>query len=158
MNASEYNIIVRQGTFEGEVCFEARVTELPDVAEYADTYQEAYELAIDTIETTSEMLGEQGKVMPLPYVPETDYSGRVTLRMAKSLHRRVSEISADEGVSVNQFITSALSYQVGGMVIQKRRRATDSGWSEGTNATKVKGGRHLRMVASQPLTNREVSY
>jgi|TARA_B110000196_G_C21123818_1_gene654687 predicted HicB family RNase H-like nuclease len=155
MNASEYNIIVRQGTFEGEVCFEARVTELPDVAEYADTYQEAYELAIDTIETTSEMLGEQGKVMPLPYVPETDYSGRVTLRMAKSLHRRVSEISADEGVSVNQLIVTALSYHMGSMV-GKRRKVVGGGWSEEQRATSPYK-RHLTLVSSQDL-NGEVTY
>ncbi len=48
-----YNISIRRGTFEGEVLFEARVKELPDLAEYGETYAEAYDLAVDTIETAA---------------------------------------------------------------------------------------------------------
>ena len=53
MNPQNYNITVRRASFDGEVFFEARVKELPDVAEYADTADEAYALAIDTIEATA---------------------------------------------------------------------------------------------------------
>lgn len=49
-------------------CYEARIAELPDVAEYADTYEEAYALAIDTIEVTAEMLANEGKAMLLPMI------------------------------------------------------------------------------------------
>ena len=55
-----YNISVRRGEFEGEFCFEARVKELPDIAEYADSFEEAYALAIDSIETTMEIFAEKG--------------------------------------------------------------------------------------------------
>ena len=65
-DANLYNITVRKGNFDGEVFFEAKVKELPDVAEYADSYEEAYLLAIDSLETTAEALAEQGKVMPSP--------------------------------------------------------------------------------------------
>lgn len=156
MNASEYNIIVRQGSFDGEICFEARILELPDVTEYADSYEEAYELAVDTIVTTAEIFAEQGKEMPVPYSPETEFSGRVTLRMARSLHRRVAEIAEDEGVSINQFITTILSHQVGGMTSNKRRGSTDSEWSEGLSS-KSKESRHLKLVSSQPLS-KEAKY
>lgn len=63
INASNYNITVRKGWFDSEQCFEARV------AEYADSFEEAYALAIDTIEVTAEMLAAQGKVMPSPMIP-----------------------------------------------------------------------------------------
>jgi hypothetical protein len=49
IGASNYNITARKGWFGGELCFEARVAELPDVAEYADSLEEAYALAIDTL-------------------------------------------------------------------------------------------------------------
>lgn len=113
IDAAAYNIVVRKGDFEGEVCFEARVAELPDIAEYADTHAEAYALAIDTIEVTAEVLGQQGKAMPSPYVPADDFSGRVTLRIPKSLHRSLAQASDSEGVSLNQHMVNILSYYSG---------------------------------------------
>tara|TARA_B100000809_G_scaffold157716_1_gene155002 strand:- start:149 stop:325 length:177 start_codon:yes stop_codon:yes gene_type:complete len=44
-DASLYNISVRKGNFDGDITFEATVKELPDVAEYAATHEEAYLLA-----------------------------------------------------------------------------------------------------------------
>ena len=64
MNPHDYNITVRRMHDEDGACFEARVRELPDVAEYGETFQEVYELAIDTIETTTDALAERGKRMP----------------------------------------------------------------------------------------------
>ena len=58
MNTQDYGITIRRVIEEGEACFEARVREMPDVVEYADTHDEAYELVIDTIETTEEALKE----------------------------------------------------------------------------------------------------
>lgn len=68
MKSTEYSITVREGEFNGETCFEARVAELPDVAEYGDSHEEAYDLAIDTIETTAEIFAENGKQMPAPLI------------------------------------------------------------------------------------------
>ena len=75
-----YNITVRRSEFEGEVCFEARVKELPDLAEYGDTFEEVYALAIDAIETMADVFAEKGRPMPVPQEVVDDYSGRVTLR------------------------------------------------------------------------------
>ena len=106
-------ITVRKGEFDGETCFEASVRELPDVAEYADTADEAYALAVDTIETTQAALAEQGRSMPAPYIPADDFSGRVTLRLPRSLHRTLFEVADAEGVSLNQQIVNVLSYWSG---------------------------------------------
>ena len=113
IEASKYNITVRKGEFDGDECFEARVAELPDVAEYADTFEEAYALAIDTIEISMEELEAQGKSMPMPLEPADDFSGRVTLRLPKSLHRALAGVSDDEGVSLNQHLVNVLSYYSG---------------------------------------------
>lgn len=108
MNAHSYNIIVRYVV--AEECYEAKVLELPDTAEYADTYQEAYELAIDTIEATAAAMEEKGKKMPTPHIPaESDYSGRVTLRLPKSLHAAMVHISEQEETSLNQMICSIVA-------------------------------------------------
>jgi predicted HicB family RNase H-like nuclease len=113
IEASEYTITVRKGHFDGEECFEARITELPDVAEYADTFEEAYALAIDTIEVTAELFAKLGKPMPPPIIPADDYSGRVTLRLSKSLHRMLVKTADNEGVSLNQHLTNILNYYAG---------------------------------------------
>lgn len=112
-DASLYNITVRKGNFDGEVFFEAKVKELPDVAEYADTYEEAYLLAIDSIETTAEALAEQGKVMPSPILENDDFSGRVTLRMPKSMHAALSSWSESEDISLNQLLVNCLAFNLG---------------------------------------------
>jgi predicted RNase H-like HicB family nuclease len=74
IDASNYTITFGKGWFDGEQCYEARVAELPDVAEYADSFEEAYALAIDTIEVTSEVLAV-GKAIPAGKYPSEDYAG-----------------------------------------------------------------------------------
>lgn len=113
MDATKYNITVRKGVFSGEECYEARVLELPDVAEYGDSFEEAYALAIDTVETTAEIFAEKGKVMPAPFEPADDFSGRVTLRMPKTMHRAYSRMADIEDVSLNQLLVNCLSFALG---------------------------------------------
>lgn len=108
-DARNYSISVRFGSFDGENCFEARVRELPDVVEYAGTCEKAYELAIDTIATTARILSEKGLRMPPVQEPLDDYSGRVTLRLPKSLHRSLALKAEAEDISLNQLLVSALS-------------------------------------------------
>jgi predicted RNase H-like HicB family nuclease len=43
----------------------------------------------------------------------TDYSGRVLLRMPRSLHQRLSIQAKAEGVSLNQYLVSLLAYSSG---------------------------------------------
>lgn len=109
VNPEDYTVSIRRGRFDDETCFEARVQELPDVAEYADSYEEAYQLALDTIQTTAHIFAEQGKRMPAPIVPVEDCSGRVTLRLPKTLHRGLALKAEHEGVSLNHLLVSVLS-------------------------------------------------
>jgi len=43
---------------------------------------------------------------------EIDYSGKVTLRMSKSLHKKVDLLSKKEGVSMNSFLCEAIQNYV----------------------------------------------
>lgn len=61
-----YNINLRRVTVDGEMLYEARVWEFLDATEYAESAQEAYELALDTVEASLEVLQEQGKTPPNP--------------------------------------------------------------------------------------------
>ena len=113
VNPYAYNITVREIDFDGDPHFEARVKELPDVREYGASYGEAYELAIDTIETAATMFDQEGRSFPPPAVLQDDFSGRVTLRLSKSLHRALAHSAVDEGVSLNQHLVNVLTYDQG---------------------------------------------
>lgn len=114
INPSKYTIEIRLGEFEDETCYEAKVKELPNLAEYADTYEEAYALALDSIETLAEMYAELGRNFPEPLQnKEADYSGRVTLRLPRSLHQNLAIKAEEETVSLNALLTNVLASYVG---------------------------------------------
>lgn len=105
-----YNISVRRGRFDGEVLYEARVKELPDLLEYGETFADAYDLAVDSIATAAAAYADQGRAFPDAQLPVDDFSGRVTLRIPQSLHRALAETAQAEGVSLNQHLVNVLSY------------------------------------------------
>jgi predicted RNase H-like HicB family nuclease len=122
-----YTIAIRHDVFEGEACFEARVRELPDLVEYGDSYEEAYALAKDGIETTAAVFREKNKAMPPAIRLPDDYSGRVTLRVSKTLHRHLAMQADDECISLNQHIVNALSFYTG--FSQGKKEPTTEAWS-----------------------------
>ncbi len=145
-----YNITVRRDSFEGEVLFEARVKELPDLAEYAESYEDAYSLAVDAIETAAEAFAEKGRKFPAAIVPADDFSGRVTLRLPRSLHRVLAETSDVEGVSLNQHLVNVLSYYSGFAAGRKSDYLPI--WrtvSSAQDTTKSAARSHLRLVQSE---------
>ena len=123
-NPYAYNITVRECEFECEPLFEARIRELPDVREFAESAQEVYALAIDTIETAAAMFAETGRPFPLPVRPQDQYSGRVTLRLPKSLHRALASAAEEEGVSLNQHLVTAPVSHARGLPAQDPDRRT----------------------------------
>lgn len=140
VNASEYSIEVRKGIFEGEVCFQARVKEIPYLEEYADTFEDAYALVIDSIEQTAALMQSKGKGMPAPLPIDNDYSGRVTLRLPKTLHRYLASCAEYEDVSLNALIVSVLSNFRGFDVaqdLQKRTWSAAGAFSHGVPAGQV---------------------
>ena len=48
-----------------------------------------------------------------PTADLNEYSGKLLLRMPKSLHKRIAENATKEGVSINQLAVSALSEHIG---------------------------------------------
>lgn len=141
-----YGIEVRRRSIDGEVVFEARVRELPDLAEYADTADEAYALAADAVATTAKVFAERGKAMPAPLQPADEWSGRVTLRVPKSLHRALSNAADIEGCSLNQHIVNVLVYFTG---FAHAERAAEAHWQpEPKPVVKTTTGRPTLTVVS----------
>ncbi len=111
-DAERYAISVRKVRVDDEEMWRATVRELPDLAEFAETRDEAIDLALDAIETLKVSAAEEGWQFPEPIEDEEEYSGRVTLRLPKSLHRAIALKAVDEDVSLNSYICTVLTANI----------------------------------------------
>ncbi len=53
------------------------------------------------------------------------FSGKFVVRVPKSLHRKLSELAEQEGVSLNQWINTVLAEAVGSSCAQKATQKAD---------------------------------
>lgn len=113
-DAETYTISIRKEEDDGESFYVGRVAEFPNISAYEDTFEAARMLVIDSIQTLKKIADEAHEEFPLPYLaPSVEYSGRVTLRLPKTLHAKISRLSAQEGVSVNQLLVTAVASYAG---------------------------------------------
>lgn len=91
------------------------VPDLPGCITDGDTVEEAISKAKEAIETWIETAKKMGKPIPEPssYINENDYSGKLTVRMPKILHKELAEVAEEQGVSLNQLIIYYLSKSIG---------------------------------------------
>ncbi|MEX1254695.1 MAG: toxin-antitoxin system HicB family antitoxin [Dehalococcoidia bacterium] len=90
----------------------AQVLEFPGCFAEGDTPEEAYANLETAAESWIESALAQGMQVPPPFASQ-GYSGTVSLRLPKSLHRRAAEHAHRDGVSLNQFLVAAVAAQVG---------------------------------------------
>lgn len=94
---------------EKEGGYTAIIKDLPGCMTQGETLSETIKNIEEARELWIETVYESGKKdIPLPS-NENEYSGRLLLRMPKSLHRCLAEGAEEEGVSLNQYILSLLS-------------------------------------------------
>ena len=94
------------GTFRGEII------EFPGCIAVGNTPAEALASLEDVAAAWLEATLAKGQRVPEP-VENSDYSGKLVVRLPRSLHKRAAYQAAREGVSLNQFIVSSLAEQVG---------------------------------------------
>lgn len=106
----QYSISIRIEDHDGEKFYIGRVAELPDVMEVGETPDEARTLVIDTIATAMRVFAEQNRPFPAPTLfEETDFSGNITLKLPKTLHKNLSKQATADNVSLNTLLVSWLS-------------------------------------------------
>jgi antitoxin HicB len=86
----------------------ARVKELPGCMTEADTFAEVEEMIRDAMAAWIEVALEEGIPIPEPR-SLGEFSGRFVLRLPRSLHRDVTRQAEEEGVSINQWIVTAVA-------------------------------------------------
>ena len=100
-----YRSSVYQDT-EGD--FVVEVDDLPGCVTHGRTPDEAFHNLEEAKRAWMESRLAAGLEVPEPRRTE-QYSGKILLRMPRSLHRRLAEQSVWEGVSLNQYVVSLLS-------------------------------------------------
>lgn len=89
--------------------FVVTVPELPGCISQGDTVEEAYQMIRDAMAAWISSALEHGEPVPEP----SDYSGRILVRVSRSLHRELVLAANEEGVSLNQFISIQLAKAIG---------------------------------------------
>lgn len=116
-----YTLTIRKENVDGDILFVGRVAELQDVTAYEESYEEAHSILLDAISSLKQIADEQNRIFPAPFETEDEYSGRVTLRFTKSLHKSASVMAEREGVSLNQFLNTIVAEAVG----ERKVKVTD---------------------------------
>ncbi|OYQ87207.1 hypothetical protein B9T21_06610 [Wohlfahrtiimonas chitiniclastica] len=112
-DAEAYTITLRKINVDGVELFEASVRELPSLMDYGETSEEAHRMILESIDMAYEYFLSENKEFPVPDQRNDrsfdQYSGRLTLRVPKRLHARLSNSAEENGVSINLYINNILS-------------------------------------------------
>lgn len=92
----------------------AEVPELPGCFSDGETPEEALVNVRDAILGWMEIAKEDGKTIPPPGESiDLQYSGKFTVRVPKTLHKKLVEKANEENISLNQLVNFLLSYNLG---------------------------------------------
>ncbi|MGH3119298.1 MAG: toxin-antitoxin system HicB family antitoxin [Gaiellales bacterium] len=117
----------------------ARVPELPGCFTEGGTLEEALANLEDALASWLSAALETGNEIPQPQgeVEPEEYSGRFSVRVPRSLHRRLVVRADTEGCSLNQLVTTVLAEMVDG---QAPKAATDTDAYEDITADAIAAG------------------
>ena len=96
------------GTFEYEVLFD----DFPEVIGVGDTASEAIEEAYYNLDAYLKYCEEKQIAIPAPSkkLSLNDYSGKITVRIPKTLHRDLSDYAKCDGMSLNAIAIEAFRF------------------------------------------------
>lgn len=96
---------------EDDEAFLATVPDLPGCSAVGDTREEALAEVADAIDAWIEATQAAGNRVPMPTVARSEdtFSGKVLIRMPRSLHALLAQQADDEGVSLNQHMVAQLT-------------------------------------------------
>lgn len=119
----DYPIKLRALSAEDGGGWLAEIPDLPGCMSDGETKEEALHNLDDAKETWIRTAVKRGLGVPSPSETEETYSGRLTLRLPRTLHRRLAELAEAEGSSLNQFILSMLAFESGALFSAREEKA-----------------------------------
>lgn len=97
---------------EADGTYSADILEFPGCFAEGRTPDEAYANLEKVAESWIEAALEQGQEIPAP-VEAHDFSGRIALRIPKSIHKQAAKFAEMDNTSLNQFFLTAVAARVG---------------------------------------------
>lgn len=91
----------------------AEIPDLPGCASDGNTPEEAVRNVLKAQEAWLAVTRELGREIPMPTPLSEDCSGRLTLRVPRSLHRQLSLSARMEGVTLNELVLHLISCGLG---------------------------------------------
>ena len=111
----DYRFEVYTDYSSGEMEYVVRFYDFPNIIGSGCSVQDAFIEAQENLDFYLEYCKDKGKVIPEPSKPSfQDYSGKITFRMSKSLHKKIDERAKNEGISMNSLISEAVSSYIAG--------------------------------------------
>jgi antitoxin HicB len=92
--------------------FHAEILEFPGCFAQGDSLEEAYSNLENAAESWIESCQAQGHEVPQPS-SSVSYSGRIVLRLPRSIHRQAAKLAARDETSLNTYLVSAVAAKVG---------------------------------------------
>jgi antitoxin HicB len=106
-----YHVLLVRTAEEKGKPWSATVEELPGCTSHGKTSEEALRGIHEAMESWITAALAEGRDVPVPK-SAASHSGRLLLRMPRTLHADLTRASEREGVSLNQFITDVLAAAV----------------------------------------------
>lgn len=145
MSVDDYmQLAYRMEVYWDEDYWAAKFPELPGLGAGHETWDGLQAAIEDAKRTYFEAALENGQTIPLPSPRQDEFSGKLVLRLARSLHRQAAWAAEQEGVSLNSFIVAAVGKELGR--IEAHQRVGTSAfitWSRESMA-----GRTVQIVAA----------
>jgi predicted RNase H-like HicB family nuclease len=92
--------------------YAAQILEFPGCYSEGESPDDAYRNLEEAAQNWIESALDQGLPIPPPSAGQ-GYSGVVSLRLPKALHRRAAALAHRDGVSLNQFLVTAVATRIG---------------------------------------------
>lgn len=102
--------------------YTAEILEFPGCISQGRTANEAIKNLNDAAKSWVEASLEYGREIPSP-ASNYDHSGKVALRMPRSLHRHAAQMAERNSTSLNQYVVAAVAEQVGASELYNRLAA-----------------------------------
>jgi predicted RNase H-like HicB family nuclease len=92
--------------------FSAEIMEFPGCFAEGKTADEAMHNLEEAAKSWIEASLEQGHEIPEPFMNQ-GFGGKIALRLPRSLHRQAVRMAERDGISLNQFLVSAIAARIG---------------------------------------------
>lgn len=111
MKNRDYPFKVEVENYDNEITYVVKYYHLPVIGGGLTTKDAIFE-AEENKNAYLDYLDEINEEYPEITINKTTYSGRVTLRISKSLHERANDLANEQGISLNSYISEALNAYV----------------------------------------------